>query len=318
GARAPAFRVDLDALEQRPLVANRQLDGGALAVRLLPAGHADHLVEQAGGDAAVNRLGEAEVRALRREAERDLVALFLRREIEAAGVVGAADEAAAGAKNGLGHGPMLAWFRMALQWRLATTFLSLATVAHAAPNEDLQGRRAIRGTPVETAHESSELKSLRAFEEDAFPRDEAPLPRSASLTAGVGPDALRDELRSPEPKKSAGEAPNAIPWLSQLKFPDLPIRLDPRVVRYLEFYKSDKRGRSIMSSWLKARGRWHALEVAALEKAKLPVALEYVSMIESGYDPHDRSSAGAVGLWQFMPAGAKIYGLRIDHWVDQR
>jgi membrane-bound lytic murein transglycosylase D len=207
---------------------------------------------------------------------------------------------------------------MALQWRIATTFLSLATVAHAAPNEDLQGRRAIRGTPVESAHESSELKSLRAFEEDAFPRDEAPLERSASLTAGVGPDALRDELRSPEPKKNAGDAPNAIPWLSQLKFPDLPIRLDPRVVRYLEFYKSDKRGRAIMTSWLKARGRWHALETSALEKAKLPIALEYVSMIESGYDPHDRSSAGAVGLWQFMPAGAKIYGLRIDHWVDQR
>jgi membrane-bound lytic murein transglycosylase D len=41
-------------------------------------------------------------------------------------------------------------------------------------------------------------------------------------------------------------------------------------------------------------------------------------MIESGYDPHDRSHKGAVGLWQFLPEGARIYGLRVDYWVDER
>jgi membrane-bound lytic murein transglycosylase D len=50
----------------------------------------------------------------------------------------------------------------------------------------------------------------------------------------------------------------------------------------------------------------------------LPRFLLYVSMIESGYDPHDRSHKGAVGLWQFLPEGARIYGLRVDYWVDER
>jgi membrane-bound lytic murein transglycosylase D len=44
----------------------------------------------------------------------------------------------------------------------------------------------------------------------------------------------------------------------------------------------------------------------------------YVAMIESGYDPDDSSSAGALGVWQFMPEGGRIYGLREDRWVDER
>ena len=109
-----------------------------------------------------------------------------------------------------------------------------------------------------------------------------------------------------------------LPWLATLKLPDLPVRWDPRLLRYLQFYKEDRRGRAIMSSWLKRQGRYRALIEDALRRAKLPHSLLYVSMIESGYDPYDRSSAGAAGLWQFMTEGGRIYGLRIDHWVDER
>jgi membrane-bound lytic murein transglycosylase D len=41
-------------------------------------------------------------------------------------------------------------------------------------------------------------------------------------------------------------------------------------------------------------------------------------MIESGFNPVATSHAGARGLWQFMAATARRYGLRIDHWVDER
>jgi membrane-bound lytic murein transglycosylase D len=107
-------------------------------------------------------------------------------------------------------------------------------------------------------------------------------------------------------------------WLDQLKLPDLPVRFEARVVRYLEFYRSDKRGRAIMSSWLRKMARWKPLFAEALQRARLPQSLIYISMIESGFDPLDRSNAGAVGLWQFMPEGGRIYGLRIDYWVDER
>jgi membrane-bound lytic murein transglycosylase D len=212
------------------------------------------------------------------------------------------------------------------RWLIAALLVSRAALGSPLP-EDSLGRRAIRGAPVEGAHESESLRLMRQFDDESFPRtggaptwapDDAPSGESPSLTRGHGPDALPDVLRSPERSHSAVETPPTLPWLGQIKLPDLPIRLDARVLRYLEFYKNDKRGRAIMSGWLKAQGRWRALFEDALRRAKLPLDLIYVSMIESGYDPHDRSHAGAVGLWQFMPEGAKIYGLRVDYWVDQR
>ncbi len=183
------------------------------------------------------------------------------------------------------------------RWALAL-FLALAP-ACAAPAwgtplpEDPLGRRAVRGAPIEAAHESDELRQLRELDEEA---------RTADLATS--------DTTSPE------SAPPS--WLGQLRLPDLPVRFAPRVLHYLELYRSDKRGRAIMSSWLKKEGRWRALFEDALRRANLPRALVYVSMIESGFDPFDRSGAGAVGLWQFMPAGGRIYGLRIDYWVDER
>ncbi len=200
--------------------------------------------------------------------------------------------------------------------------------------ESAAGRRAIRGAPVEVIHESDELRALREFDEESFPRPLPGLPATAAPAASddgatasirrtsmgsVGPDAIPSTLRSPDKELVKPiETASAIPWLGQIKLPDLPIRLDARVVRYLEFYKNDRRGRAIMTSWLKKEGRWKPLFEDALRRARLPLALVYVSMIESGFDPLDRSHAGAVGLWQFMPEGGHIYGLRIDYWIDER
>jgi membrane-bound lytic murein transglycosylase D len=209
------------------------------------------------------------------------------------------------------------------------TFLSLLACSHTAAagpnNDDLVQRRSIRGKPVEALRESDSLKQLREFEESAFP---APNPLApdfdrevppAPPPLGVGPDALPDTLRSPPRLHDPVDTSlPSLAWLREVKLPDFPVRWDPRVLRYLEFYKNDKRGHAIMAGWLRAQGRWRELFEDALTKAHLPLGLVYVSMIESGYDPNDRSHAGAVGLWQFMPENSKIYGLRVDYWVDER
>ena len=55
-----------------------------------------------------------------------------------------------------------------------------------------------------------------------------------------------------------------------------------------------------------------------LAEAGLPDDLKYVAVIESDLRLTPRSPAGAVGLWQFMRATARQYGLRVDRYLDER
>ena len=50
---------------------------------------------------------------------------------------------------------------------------------------------------------------------------------------------------------------------------------------------------------------------------KVPPQLVWLAEVESSFDPHARSPAGAVGLFQLMPATAKRFGLRTS-LMDQR
>ena len=55
-----------------------------------------------------------------------------------------------------------------------------------------------------------------------------------------------------------------------------------------------------------------------LQKYGLPPELKYLSMIESGLNPTAISRARAGGLWQFMPATGREFGLYQDGYIDER
>jgi membrane-bound lytic murein transglycosylase D len=55
-----------------------------------------------------------------------------------------------------------------------------------------------------------------------------------------------------------------------------------------------------------------------LYEHNLPTDLKYLAIVESALNPKAISRAGAVGLWQFMPATGRELGLRIDGYVDER
>ncbi|MGZ8397541.1 MAG: LysM peptidoglycan-binding domain-containing protein [Gemmatimonadales bacterium] len=89
-----------------------------------------------------------------------------------------------------------------------------------------------------------------------------------------------------------------------------------RVRYYLDFFQG--RGRERMAIWLTRMPRYEAMIRERLQRENLPGDLVYLALIESGFSNTATSRAKAVGMWQFMKATGKGYGLRIDSWVDER
>jgi membrane-bound lytic murein transglycosylase D len=73
-----------------------------------------------------------------------------------------------------------------------------------------------------------------------------------------------------------------------------------------------------MRRYLERAGRHLPMAQAIAEEYALPKDLAYLFMLESGGTLDARSPANALGMWQFMPATARNYGLRVDSWVDER
>ena len=55
-----------------------------------------------------------------------------------------------------------------------------------------------------------------------------------------------------------------------------------------------------------------------IDESGIPQVFLYMAMAESHFDAHALSRAKAAGLWQFIPQTAKLYGLKIDRYIDER
>jgi len=55
-----------------------------------------------------------------------------------------------------------------------------------------------------------------------------------------------------------------------------------------------------------------------LDKHNLPLEIKYLAIVESALVPTAKSRVGATGLWQFMFATGKMFGLDVNSYVDDR
>lgn len=58
--------------------------------------------------------------------------------------------------------------------------------------------------------------------------------------------------------------------------------------------------------------------VEEVERRGMPSEMALVPLVESAFNPIAKSSGNAVGLWQFIPATGKSFGLEQDGWLDER
>lgn len=197
------------------------------------------------------------------------------------------------------------------------------------PAPDAEARRQIVGGPttdeVTSGKNDPELRALSAAERVLFARPlrgaragfswdlPAPVDEGGATVeaSGLPPSGAWSAASMSDPAKEAV-------WLRSLVLPSLPTRLDARVVKYLKFYRDDQRGKNILRTWAKKCGRFVPALKAEFARVGLSTDLVWLSLIESGHNPMIQSPAGAAGLWQFIPESARLYGLTVDRWVDER
>lgn len=86
--------------------------------------------------------------------------------------------------------------------------------------------------------------------------------------------------------------------------------------KYIDLYSNRLKGS--VAVMLGASNFYNPIFEEALEKYGLPLELKYLPVIESALRPSATSRVGAAGLWQFMLATGKRYGLEVNTLVDER
>lgn len=88
------------------------------------------------------------------------------------------------------------------------------------------------------------------------------------------------------------------------------------VRKFIDMYTG--RLRNNVSFMLSACNFYMPIFEEALDAYGLPLELRYLPIIESALNPSARSRVGASGLWQFMLATGKMYGLESNSLIDER
>ena len=110
-------------------------------------------------------------------------------------------------------------------------------------------------------------------------------------------------------KETYKERLNRLPTVIEMPYNDV-------VQMFIDRYTG--RLRRSVSYMLGAQNFYMPIFEQALETYGLPLELKYLPVIESALNPKAVSRVGATGLWQFMLATGKQYGLEVNSLIDER
>jgi membrane-bound lytic murein transglycosylase D len=97
---------------------------------------------------------------------------------------------------------------------------------------------------------------------------------------------------------------------------DVPVPLNDKVLSFVELFQG--RLHDFMQDSLQRSLRYLPMIEAVFAAEGLPLDLAWVALVESGFKPTALSRASARGLWQFMAATGRGYGLEQTWFIDDR
>jgi membrane-bound lytic murein transglycosylase D len=126
---------------------------------------------------------------------------------------------------------------------------------------------------------------------------------------------VREELFSTLEGLADPLSPDMAPWHLPLQTV-VPMTVNRAVTSSMEFLL--ERRPKVIATWLERAHTYFPMIEQIFREEGIPEELKYLAMIESGLNPTARSRARAVGMWQFVAATGRAYGLKVDNWVDER
>lgn len=97
---------------------------------------------------------------------------------------------------------------------------------------------------------------------------------------------------------------------------EMDFELNDKIFSFIQYFTV--RNRDYTKMVLARKELYFPLFDASLAKHEMPLEIKYLAIIESGLDPKIKSRVGAMGLWQFMPATGKMYGMNVNSDIDDR
>jgi len=100
------------------------------------------------------------------------------------------------------------------------------------------------------------------------------------------------------------------------RLPAVQPEMNRKVEQWVDFYSN--RGSKVFTNWLRRSVQYMDMVKDILRSEGVPEELAYLILVESGFNLQARSWAHAVGPWQFILGTAKLFGLKVDPWIDER
>lgn len=153
----------------------------------------------------------------------------------------------------------------------------------------------------------------------------SPTPATTSLTTQNSPDSDSQLPASNIPSNTA----NATNAEDNTNPDNAPIDLWDRIRKGFALSDSDSPLIETHIAWYANRPEYVSRMVARskrylfhilgeVEKRGMPTEIALLPMVESAYNPMAYSSSQASGIWQFIPATGKLFGLKQNGWYDGR
>ena len=146
---------------------------------------------------------------------------------------------------------------------------------------------------------------------DSRPVSQELIVESLVKEAGELGEVNIDGVQEPVTEEDAIEQAEQLP-----ETPTIKMTANRVVERAVNDYLQNRR--TLLQVWIERSHTYFPMIEKIFEEEGVPDELKYIALGESGLRPTVRSSAGAVGMWQFMYGTAQSSGLEINTWIDER